>query len=51
MSPKEKKELKESLIKQLLKEGDSDDVINYFESMSIEELQELVEYKSNSNIL
>lgn len=51
MSPKEKKELKESLIKQLLKEGDSDDVKNHIESMSIEELQELVEYKSNSNIL
>ncbi len=51
MSPKEKKELKESLIKQLLKEGDSDDVINHFNAMSIEELQELVEYKSNSDIL
>lgn len=51
MSPKEKKELKESLIKQLIKEGDSNDVINYFNTMSIEELQELLEYKSNSNIL
>lgn len=51
MSPKEKKELKESLIKQLIKEEDSNDVINYFNSMSIEELQELLEYKSNSNIL
>ena len=51
MSPKEKKELKESLIKQLLQEGDSNDVINYFNTMSIEELQELVEYKSNSDIL
>lgn len=51
MSPKEKKELKESLIKQLINEGDSNDVINYFNTMSIEELQELLEYKSNSNIL
>lgn len=45
MSPKEKKELKESLIKQLIKEEDSNDVINYFNTMSIEELQELLEYK------
>ena len=30
MSPKEQKELKESLIKQLIKEGDSDDVKKIF---------------------
>ena len=49
MTTKEKKELKESLIKQLIKEGDSDDVKNYFESVSIEELQELVNYNSSMN--
>ena len=49
MSPKEQKELKESLIKQLIKEGDSDDVKKYFESMSIEELQELINYNMNSD--
>lgn len=47
MTTKEKKELKESLIKQLIKEGDSDDVKNYFESMSIEELQRQIDYRSH----
>ena len=46
MTTKEQKELKESLIKQLIKEGDSDDVINHFNTMSIEELQEYLEYKN-----
>ena len=49
MTPKEKKELKESLVKQLLHEGDSDDVKAYFNAMSIEELQELINYNMNSN--
>ena len=47
MTTKEQKELKESLIKQLIKEGDSDDVKNYFESMSIEELQNQIDYRSH----
>lgn len=47
MSPKEKKELKESLIKQLIKEGDSDDVKKHLESMSIEELQSQIDYRSH----
>ena len=49
MTTKEKKELKESLIKQLIKEGDSDDVKKYFNAMSIEELQELINYNINSD--
>ena len=47
MTPKEKKELKESLIKQLLHEGDSEKEINFFKSLSIKHLQELVNNKSN----
>ena len=46
MTSKEKKELKESLVKQVIKEGDKKEVKDYFNAMSIEELQEYLEYKN-----